>query len=148
MRIHPSIRGLVVLTGLLCCALLATGCAKSSSSGGSQQAPSSPATAGQVEPPDDEPPAQPTEPAPSGDGGTAPTKPDHDVVPLADCDPSKIRCRRMTPQCPEGQVASVSGSCFGPCVAIERCACSATLACPQPDQHACWRNQHCGPYVR
>jgi hypothetical protein len=81
-------------------------------------------------------PATPATPAPSGD------------VTLMDCDPGKIRCRRMPPECPAGQVPSVSGSCFGPCVAVEKCACSAAAQCPQSDKHTCWQGKHCGPFVR
>jgi len=140
-----------ILTMLLCCALLATGCSKSSSGGGATEAPTPTAPAGEPTPtaPATEPtPATPTPvPAELVDAGAAPTRP-YEPEPLADCDTSKVRCRRMAPQCPEGQVASVAGSCFGPCVAVERCACSATIACPQPEKHACWQSTHCGPYVR
>ena len=139
-----------ILSMLLCCALLATGCSKSSSGGGATEAPAPTTPAGEPTPtPTAEPtPATPTPvPAELVDAGAAPTKP-YEAEPLADCDTSKVRCRRMAPQCPEGQVASVAGSCFGPCVAVERCACSTTIACPQPEKHACWHNTHCGPYVR
>jgi len=48
------------------------------------------------------------------------------------CDPSKILCKRVAPQCPAGQVPSVSGSCYGPCVAVMYCTCSPAdaTACP------------------
>jgi hypothetical protein len=143
MRFHHSIRRLA-RSAALCCALLITGCSRGSSSGGPQEAPTPAPT------PAATPAAVPTPtPVPPElvDAGAAPTGPD-DVGPLADCEQGKVRCRRMPPQCPEGQVASVAGSCFGPCVAVERCACSATIACPQPEKHACWHNQHCGPFVR
>lgn len=149
MRIRPSNHGLIVSLlswALLSCALLIAGCTKSSPGGVTQQAPNPLPPAGEVAPPAaaELPATEPPATAPAGDAGA---KADP-AGPLADCDQSKIRCRRMPPQCPEGQVASVSGSCFGECVAVERCACSASIACPQPEKHACWYNQHCGPYVR
>ncbi|WP_437618646.1 hypothetical protein [Sorangium sp. So ce1151] len=66
---------------------------------------------------------------------------------LVDCDPRKITCKRAAPECGSMQAPSVEGTCYGPCVAIERCACDAAEACPMPDQYTCWRKQHCGPYV-
>lgn len=67
---------------------------------------------------------------------------------LVDCDPSKILCKRLAPICEAGEVPSVAGSCYGDCVKIERCACSAAEQCPEPEQYTCWAKQHCGPYVR
>lgn len=64
------------------------------------------------------------------------------------CDPVKILCRRAAPECPEGQVPSVSGSCYGPCVHIEMCACSREDECPNRDSYSCHKSAgHCGPYV-
>ncbi|HRC58328.1 MAG TPA: hypothetical protein PKU97_20530, partial [Kofleriaceae bacterium] len=99
------------------------------------------------------PPAGDPAPSSAGPGaqpgaGQASAPKEPETSGLLDCDPGKIMCRRMAPACPQGQVPSVSGSCYGPCVAIERCACSAAAQCPQPDQHTCWREQHCGPFVR
>jgi hypothetical protein len=54
----------------------------------------------------------------------------------------------MAPQCPEGEVPTVEGSCFGGCVKVERCACSESVKCPNADKYTCWSNKHCGPYVR
>lgn len=65
-----------------------------------------------------------------------------------DCDPAKISCRRLAPPCAAGEVPSVIGSCYGECVKIERCACSAAEQCPEPNQYTCWAKQHCGPFVR
>jgi hypothetical protein len=46
------------------------------------------------------------------------------------CDTSKVLCRVAPPTCPAGQVPSVTGSCFGPCVPIESCTCTASQSCP------------------
>jgi hypothetical protein len=65
-----------------------------------------------------------------------------------DCDLRKVLCRMAQPMCPEGQAPSVSGSCFGPCVAIENCSCSAPEQCPLPDKYTCHMSAgHCGPFV-
>lgn len=66
-----------------------------------------------------------------------------------DCDLSKVLCRRAVPVCPEGQVPSREGSCFGDCVAVERCACNGPEQCPNADKYTCHMHaRHCGPYVR
>ena len=69
---------------------------------------------------------------------------------LVDCDPMKITCKRASPECPAGQVPSVddAGNCYGDCVKIDRCACSAANQCPDANQYTCWAKQHCGPYVQ
>jgi hypothetical protein len=65
-----------------------------------------------------------------------------------DCDPRKLRCRRSAPQCAEGQVPSVSGSCFGACVPIEACRCTGPEDCPLHEQYTCLLSaQHCTPYL-
>jgi hypothetical protein len=65
-----------------------------------------------------------------------------------DCDPRKILCKRIAPECPEGQVPSVSGSCYGDCVPLESCPCSGPEQCPNPDTGTCHMSAgHCGPYV-
>ncbi len=66
---------------------------------------------------------------------------------LVDCDPRNVLCRAATPECPSMQVPSVEGTCYGPCVDVESCACSSAEACPLPDQYTCWSKTHCGPYV-
>jgi hypothetical protein len=66
---------------------------------------------------------------------------------LVDCDQRKAACLIVTPSCPAGQVPSIVGACFGPCVKIESCACSAATDCPDNDQYTCWSRMHCGPYV-
>ncbi len=74
------------------------------------------------------------------DGGQ-PTSP-------VECDPRKILCKRVAPQCPEGQVPSVSGSCYGACVPAEMCPCDEAAACPDSNQFTCHMSaKHCGPYV-
>lgn len=67
---------------------------------------------------------------------------------LLDCDARKIACKRAAPVCGTFQVPSVEGSCYGDCVKIERCACSAAEQCPDNAQYTCWAKAHCGPYVR
>lgn len=66
-----------------------------------------------------------------------------------DCDPRKLRCRRAAPECAEGLVPSVAGSCFGECVPIEACRCTGPEQCPAPEQYTCLLSaQHCSPYLR
>jgi hypothetical protein len=65
-----------------------------------------------------------------------------------DCDPRKILCKRVAPECPEGQVPSVLGSCYGDCVPLESCPCSGPEQCPNPDTGTCHMSAgHCGPFV-
>ena len=66
---------------------------------------------------------------------------------LIGCDPKQILCKRLAPECAAGEVPSVEGSCYGDCVKVERCGCSAAADCPQPEQYTCWAKQHCGPFV-
>lgn len=64
------------------------------------------------------------------------------------CDPAKILCKRAVPVCPEGQVPSVDGSCYGPCVPVESCACTQETECPMHESYTCHKSAaHCGPYV-
>ena len=39
-----------------------------------------------------------------------------------DCNPDHVACDAIAPPCPEGQVRSVSGGCWGECVDRDRCA--------------------------
>jgi len=65
-----------------------------------------------------------------------------------DCDPRKILCKRIALDCPAGQVPSVDNSCYGLCVPIESCTCSAPEQCPQSDTYTCHMSAgHCGPFV-
>ncbi len=38
-----------------------------------------------------------------------------------DCDTSKVLCESLPPKCPPGQVVSVDGVCWGPCVEATQC---------------------------
>jgi hypothetical protein len=67
---------------------------------------------------------------------------------LVDCNPANISCRRAPPVCEFGEAPSVDGICYGPCVPIETCACSAPGECPNPNEYTCWMQEHCGPYVQ
>jgi hypothetical protein len=65
-----------------------------------------------------------------------------------DCDPRKVLCKMATPNCPFGQVPSVLGSCYGPCVPVDSCVCSSPEQCPDSSQYTCHISAgHCGPYV-
>jgi hypothetical protein len=65
-----------------------------------------------------------------------------------DCDLTQVLCRRAVPICPDGQVPSRMGACYGECVAPERCACNGPDQCPSPDKYTCHMHaRHCGPYV-
>jgi hypothetical protein len=65
-----------------------------------------------------------------------------------DCDTRDVGCEIATPECPEGQVPSQAGICYGPCVAIEECACRGPDDCPDRDRYTCHLSAgHCGPYV-
>jgi hypothetical protein len=67
---------------------------------------------------------------------------------LVSCDHRQVLCKSIEPTCPEMQVASVTESCWGPCVKIELCACSSAEECPHEESYTCWSKEHCGPYVR
>lgn len=67
---------------------------------------------------------------------------------LVDCDVRKVLCKRRPPECEQGSVPSVDVNCYGDCVKIDQCACSAAEQCPDPNQYTCWAKQHCGPFVR
>jgi len=38
-----------------------------------------------------------------------------------DCDVSQVLCRRAAPECAEGEVPTVLGRCYGPCVPADQC---------------------------
>ncbi|HET8933156.1 MAG TPA: hypothetical protein VFN67_06955 [Polyangiales bacterium] len=66
-----------------------------------------------------------------------------------DCDPRKITCKRTAPECPEMQVPSVDGSCYGECVDVEACQCTEADACPLSEKYTCHVSaKHCTPYLR
>jgi hypothetical protein len=75
----------------------------------------------------------------AGSAGTSPV--------LHECDPSKVLCKRIAPQCVFGEAPQVVNGCYGECIKIDRCACSTAAQCPQPDQYTCWSKSHCGPFV-
>jgi hypothetical protein len=90
----------------------------------------------------------------AGDGGARPAGSgsqagaDAASVELHDCDLDEIACDAAQPECPEGEVPSVNGACYGPCVGIESCACNGPDDCPLPEQYNCHLSAgHCGPYV-
>jgi hypothetical protein len=61
------------------------------------------------------------------------------------CDTSKVLCKISTPTCPAGEVPSVNGVCYGPCVPIAMCACATPADCPNPDTTTCHMNtMRCG----
>jgi hypothetical protein len=65
------------------------------------------------------------------------------------CDRRNLLCKRAEPVCPTGQVVSIEGSCFGPCVNIEQCSCKEAAACPAPETYTCHMSRGvCGPFVR
>jgi hypothetical protein len=85
----------------------------------------------------------------TGGGGVTGGNASGGIAPgLVDCDPKQILCKRLAPSCAAGEVPSVAGSCYGDCVKIDQCACSAAAECPEPDQYTCWAKQHCGPFVQ
>jgi hypothetical protein len=53
------------------------------------------------------------------------------------CDMSKVLCKVATPKCPTGQVPSVSGICYGPCVPVGMCTCATAADCPDPTTETC-----------
>lgn len=64
------------------------------------------------------------------------------------CDPRKVLCRIATPECPDGQVPSVVGSCYGPCVGVETCQCDVADECPEHESYTCLLSRHhCTPYL-
>jgi hypothetical protein len=78
----------------------------------------------------------------------APCPPLPMCVAATSCDPAKILCKRAAPQCPEFQVPSVEGSCYGPCVPVDSCVCSNASQCPNHDSFTCHMSAgRCGPYV-
>jgi hypothetical protein len=90
-----------------------------------------------------------------GAGSVTPSGGSHTEVPsggatgLHDCDASKLACKRAAPDCENGDVPEMEGSCYsGACVKLELCACRGPEHCPEPERYTCWSRTHCGPYVR
>lgn len=64
------------------------------------------------------------------------------------CDLRVILCKRAEPACNQGEVPSVEGTCYGPCVPVEQCSCDEAADCPRPETYTCHMSaKHCGPYV-
>jgi hypothetical protein len=59
------------------------------------------------------------------------------------CDPNDIRCNQPEPDCGPGRVASVVGTCYGPCVPIAQCRCLYAFECPKRDLYTCKPELHC-----
>ena len=59
------------------------------------------------------------------------------------CDRNDVRCIQPEPDCGPGRVASVVGTCFGPCVPITSCRCMFQFECPQNDLYTCSPEQRC-----
>lgn len=65
-----------------------------------------------------------------------------------DCDETRVACKKARPSCPAGQVPAVVETCWGECVPIDHCACSAANDCPEHAQYICHMSAgRCGPYV-
>jgi hypothetical protein len=65
-----------------------------------------------------------------------------------DCNLSHVTCDQGPPKCAGGNAASVVGGCYGDCIPIESCKCSAPEDCPMPDSYTCHKSAaHCGPFV-
>jgi hypothetical protein len=60
------------------------------------------------------------------------------------CDPGDVRCGQPEPDCGPGKVASVIGTCYGPCVDIGECRCVFSFECPKRDLYSCTAELHCG----
>jgi hypothetical protein len=67
---------------------------------------------------------------------------------FVDCDTRKVMCKIAVPECPLNEAPSVVGTCYGPCVRIDHCACETAAECPNPNEYTCWMQQHCGPFVK
>lgn len=64
------------------------------------------------------------------------------------CDPRKVLCKHVAPQCPDWQVPSVVDGCYGDCVPLGNCVCTEAADCPAPDIGTCHMSAgRCGPYV-
>src|SRR5690606_15846091 len=76
------------------------------------------------------------------DGSCRPTRPE-----CLSCEQSQVTCRPVTASCDEGEVPSVIGGCWGPCVPEAWCpptynpceglSCGATCSHCPPDDEGC-----------
>lgn len=66
-----------------------------------------------------------------------------------DCVLEGAACLIAVPVCAQGEVPSVEGSCYGPCVPIEQCKCDGPQDCPDSAHYTCFNYaHHCGPYTQ
>ncbi len=62
------------------------------------------------------------------------------------CDGRSVLCDALPPACPSGQVPSVEGACWGPCVDVGYCRCETRDECP--GDYVCHgATDRCGPPV-
>lgn len=68
------------------------------------------------------------------------------------CSPASVNCRMLPPMCRSGEVPSVVGTCWGPCVSFDACApiaCTAensSTVCPM--NTVCHNTtRRCGPFL-
>lgn len=54
-----------------------------------------------------------------------------------ECDTTPIACRRLPPTCAQGEVPSVDGTCWGPCVPVTQCASVDNCSVCDRAQHVC-----------
>lgn len=87
--------------------------------------------------------AQPADTGTAADTGAAP-----DAGGVG-CDRRPVVCKIALPTCPNpGEVPSVIGTCYGPCVPINACACGAPEDCPERNQYTCHMSaRRCGPFL-
>lgn len=64
------------------------------------------------------------------------------------CDARDVLCDALPPTCGEGELPSIIGSCWGPCVRATTCACTDAAECPHllGYSETCYHG-HCGPYL-
>jgi hypothetical protein len=62
-------------------------------------------------------------------------------VAAPDCDGSKVTCKILPPVCPLGQVLSVKGACWGPCVPATSCLTVTDCKSCASDGHFCARQE-------
>ena len=61
------------------------------------------------------------------------------------CFDGAVRCSDPAPVCPEGEAPSVVNDCWGPCIPIASCRCTAHYQCPNGELYTCLPDLHCGP---
>jgi hypothetical protein len=66
------------------------------------------------------------------------------------CDGRRVLCDALPPACGMGELPSVEGSCWGPCIPATRCTCSTPEECPYllGYSETCYPARGtCGPYL-